>query len=364
MSTTSSSPRFGYWVCFFILSVVTLGALIEAKAHTERLSPAAQTNQKYALACCVILFLLSMIVVILHTRPLLSSAILGTKIEGIVILVLLSFWTALLAIVSDTRHGLATDSSGSISNGNLYYFSWAGLGTGILLMLSYIRSVWGIDVTAELQSRAKRLQYWVWLVIFGLIQMGSSARLFDNHCGRASYGLPEAEMGNVKFCRRCKMGIVFGVFSAVFSAAMAGIKMYATRSRKGTFTIEMVLSCTLAVCQALGVAFLTSQEGPGAPLNNLFYSSWGAFVVALILAASCVDDWSAAKATIKSDNDERNGAFGEEGERLEPSQGSSQLSSHGTSQTSNQGFRSLSSQGSSQVSSHGTSQGVEMNTIT
>ena len=188
------------------------------KAHTERWSPAAQSNQKYALACCVILFLLSLGVVFLHTRPLLSSVIVGTKIEGGIILVLLSFWSALVAIVSDTRHGLATDSTGSISNGNLYYFSWGGLATGVILLLSYVRSLWGIDLTAELQSRAKRLQFWVWLAISGLIQMGSSARLFDNHCGLANEGLGEAEMGTVKFCRRCKLGIVVGVLSAVASA--------------------------------------------------------------------------------------------------------------------------------------------------
>jgi len=310
---SSASPRFGYWVSFFILSVVTLGALIEARAHTDRLSPAAQSNQKYAVACCVILFLLSMMVVVLHTLPLLSSIILGTKIEGGIILVLLTFWSALVAIVSDTRHGLATDSSGSISNGNLYYFSWAGLAAGVALMLSFVRSVWGIDVTAELRNRAKRLQFWVWLGIIGLIQMGSSARLFDNHCGQASIGLGETEMGTIKFCRRCQMGIVLGIFNAVASLAIAGLKIGATNSKTLTwlFMTEMILSGVMVTSQAFGVALLTSREGPGAPLNNLFYSSWGSLVVGLILVASCVEDWSAAKDS----------GLDEEGERLQLSEG-------------------------------------------
>ena len=101
-------------------------------------------------------------VVILHTKPLLSSIILGTKIEGFIILVLITFWTALVAIVSDTRHGLATDSSGSIANGNLYYFSWAGLATGVALLTSFLRSKFGFDLGGELRSRAERLQQWVW----------------------------------------------------------------------------------------------------------------------------------------------------------------------------------------------------------
>mmetsp|Transcript_25755 Transcript_25755/g.47357 ORF Transcript_25755/g.47357 Transcript_25755/m.47357 type:complete len:304 (-) Transcript_25755:1636-2547(-) len=289
------------------------------RAHTDRLSPAAQTNQKYAVACCVILFLISMLVVVLHTRPLLSTVIIGTKIEGGVILVLLSFWSALVAIVSDTRHGLATDSSGSISNGNLYYFSWAGLATGVSLMLSFVRSVWGIDVTTELQNRAKRLHYWVWLAIFGLIQMGSSARLFDNHCGRSNSGLGEAEMGTIKFCRRCQLGIVLGILSAVASTAVAGVKMGVARS--GTvpflFTTEMILSGMMLVSQAVGIALLTSVEGPGAPPNTLFYSSWGSLAVGLVLTASCVEDWSAAKGTMRAGNGGKDSVLGEEGERLE-----------------------------------------------
>jgi len=228
-------------------------------AHTDRLSPAAQTNQKYAVSCGAILFLLSLLVVFLHTRPLLSSIILGTKIEGGAILMLLALGSALVAIVSDTRHGLATDASGSISNGNLYYFSWAGLATGVALALSYVRSVWGLDVAAELQRCAQRLQYWVWLGVVGLIQMGSSARLFDNHCGRSS-GLGEEEMGTVKFCRRCQLGVALGVSSVVASMAVAGVTI--SGRVPFLFVAEMIVSGAMTASQAVGVALLTSQEGP------------------------------------------------------------------------------------------------------
>lgn len=228
---------------------------------------------------------------------------------------LLTFWSALVSIVSDTRHGLATDSSGSISNGNLYYFSWGGLAVGVALMLSYVRSVWGIDLTAELQNRARRLKYWVYLGIVALIQMGSSARLFDNHCGRSNAGLGVAEMGSIKFCKRCQLGIVLGSLTAIASMAVVGVKMGVT-SKPWLFTTEMVLSSAMVVCQSVGVAFLTSQQGPGAPLNNLFYSSWGSLAVGLFLAASCIEDWSAAGGAVKAANAGNNSAVVEEGELI------------------------------------------------
>ena len=243
-------------------------------------------------------------VVILHTQPLLSSIILGTKIEGVIIVILITFWTALVAIVSDTRHGLATDSTGSISNGNLYYFSWAGLATGVSLLISYMRSTFGFDMGGELRSRAERLQQWVWAGMLGLIQMGSSARLFDNHCGSQS-GLGEAEMGSIMFCRRSQLGIVLGIFTAIFSTVIVGFKLGVSRSSKlpWLFTSELVLSGVIAGSQAVGVGFLTGQEGPAAPLNNLYYSTWGSLAFGLLLVGSCVENWSTAKGALRDGNE-------------------------------------------------------------
>jgi hypothetical protein len=238
---------------------------------------------------------------------------LGTKIEGIIIFILIAMWSGLVAIVSDTRHGLATDSSGSISNGNLYYFSWAGLVTGVALMTSFVRSVYGIDFAGELKNRALRLQSWVWLGMFGLIQMGSSARLFDNHCGVSSDGLGEAELGSVSFCRRCQLGIALGILTTITALVVVVLKIGITSSNKlsSLFTAEMVLSGMMMGSEAVGVAFLTGQGGPGAPLNNLYYSTWGTLVVSLVLVANCVEDYSTAKGEIARSR------MGEEAEGLE-----------------------------------------------
>jgi len=298
----SASPRFGFWVTFFIFSTITLGATIEAQAHTDRLSPGAQTNQNYALATTSLLFFLSTLFVTLHTRPVLSTVVIGTKIEGAVISLLLLLSSALVAIVSDTRHGLATDSTGSISNGNLYYFSWAALATGVKLLSSYLRSVFGLDVAETLSSQSVRLQSWIWLVLLGLIQMGSAARLFDNHCGMTNSGLVE-EKGSITFCRRCQLGIALGAVSAIAAMGLVAVKIWVRVKRRmgWLFTAEMVVSGMVVGGQAVGVTFLTSQMGPGAPLNNLYYSSWGAFVAGLVLVASCVDDYSNAGAVLRSE---------------------------------------------------------------
>lgn len=180
-------------------------------------------------------------------------------------------------------------------------------------MTSFVRTIYGIDVLGELKNRALRLQSWVWLAMFGLIQMGSSARLFDNHCGTSSGGLGEAEKGTVTFCRRCQLGVALGFITTITAMIVVVLKIGITSSNKlsSLFTAEMVMSGMMIGSEAVGVAFLTGQGGPGAPLNNLYYSTWGTLVVSLVLVASCVEDYSSAKGEIIRSR------LGEEAEGLE-----------------------------------------------
>jgi uncharacterized membrane protein YczE len=136
--------------------------------------------------------------------------------------------------------------------------------------------------------------------MLGLVQMGSSARLFDNHCGSQS-GLGESEIGTVTFCRRCQLGIVVGIFTAIFSVVVIGFKLGVSRSGKlpWLFTAELVLSVLIVGGQAISVGFLTGQEGPAAPLNNLYYSTWGSLAVGMVLVGSCVENWSTAKSSLR-----------------------------------------------------------------
>lgn len=62
--------------------------------------------------------------VILHLSPMLSSYIVGTKLEGIVTIILAAFWAATVAVVANASTGLAVDAAkdNTIVNGNLYYF--------------------------------------------------------------------------------------------------------------------------------------------------------------------------------------------------------------------------------------------------
>ena len=57
----------------------------------------------------------------------------------------------------------------------------------------------------------------------------------------------------------------------------------------------------------VGVAVITSQNGPGAELGNLYYFTWGAFLTAFMLLANCIEDYNSASTnTSTSERDIQN----------------------------------------------------------
>ena len=154
--------------------------------------------------------------VVLQLHPVTSLFVVGTRIEGILCIILLAFWAATVAIVSDASHGLAVNEDGAVQNGNLYYFSWAGFVTAILLTVSYLRGVFGVDVAGELQNRSARLTTWSGLLASSLIVLGACANIFDQDCS------PQVESDT--YCQRTKYGLSLGAVATTFCSGCCGIK--------------------------------------------------------------------------------------------------------------------------------------------
>ena len=55
--------------------------------------------------------------------------------------------------------------------------SWAGFVTSILLVVSYLRGVFGVDVYGEVKNRAARLTLWAGFLACQLVVMGAKIAL-------------------------------------------------------------------------------------------------------------------------------------------------------------------------------------------
>lgn len=241
----------------------------------------ATANARWAVFCSAFSFTVTGIVTVMHLSPMLSDFIIGTKLEGIITIVLAAFWAATVSVVANAETGLAVDSESgmTIVNGNLYYFSWAGFVTSILLVVSYLRGVFGVDVYGEVKNRAARLTLWAGFLACQLVVMGASANILDKDC--SSYD------SNNTYCRRTKFGISVGAIGTSFCLVVVAMKMLTSVA---PMVVEGALALFLCVMNGFGVAFLTSAEGPGSPIGNLYYFSWLSWLCSFMLIASVYED--------------------------------------------------------------------------
>jgi hypothetical protein len=245
------------------------------------------------IACSAITFSITAIITILHMLPNYSHFIVDTKIEGGIIIVLAVFWAATVSIVANANSGLAVDNGAdnTVENGNLYYFSWAGFVTSILLVVAYLRGVFGVDVAGEIRNRSARLTLWAGMLACALVVMGSSANVFDKDCA------PQIQTD--AFCKRTKYGISVGAISTAFALGVVGMKMMTTIA---PVLVEAGISVFLAIMNGFGVAFITSAKGPGSPIGNLYYFIWLSFMCSFMLVASCYDEYSKPASTGTDEN--------------------------------------------------------------
>lgn len=192
----------------------------------------------------------------MHMNPISSILVVGTKIEGAVIVILVALWISTVAVVTDSRHGIAVDEYGAVENGNLYYFSWAGLMTSIILFVNYLQQAFGLDVAGGIRNRSVRMTTWSAVLATSLVVMDASASYYDASCGGVGQNLK---------CDRAVFGIVLGAVSSLFSVVIVGMKI---ATRRAPFLLEAVSSFLLVVLYGFGVAVLTSQNGPVSIRKN------------------------------------------------------------------------------------------------
>lgn len=239
-------------------------------SHKTFLNPSLQKNNsesveastKWAVGCSVVSLLIAGVVTAMHLHALASSMIVGTKIEGVLAIVLAASWAACVAVVTNASNGLGIENDNTVKNANLYYFSWAGFVASIVLLVSYLREAFGVDVVGNIRERGARLTQWAALLATSLIVMGSSARTFSNQCQ------PNLS-GDDAYCARTKFGIALGVLAVMGSLAIVGMKMLIAAA---PLKMELGVSGVLAILNAFGVAYITSAKGPGATIGNLYYS--------------------------------------------------------------------------------------------
>jgi len=224
-------------------------------------------------------------IVIIHLINPLADLFVGRKLEGFMSFSLMILWIAVVIIITDPKHGLAVDTSGAVSNGNLYYFSWAGFVCGVTLLVNYLRAAFGVDVRGEIRSRAARLNLWAALLATSMVVTGSAGNYFSTLCA--------GQKTITNTCARTIFALTLGSVTIFLSLVVIIMKMVLS---KVSLTLESLFAAILVIAYIFGVGTTTTAQGPGAALGNLYYFTWLSFLLSFMISASCTEDRKLAKA--------------------------------------------------------------------
>lgn len=178
-------------------------------------APTSNKHERWTVVSTTLAFLLSFVILALHSSPYLANRFVGSKTEITCILLMCGITAAAAGVATDPARGLAANERGGVGYGNLYYATWAGFGCSLGLLNAFARTEKGLDVSGELRLRGRRFGCWCASIVVNLVVMASSASSYDARC----YDVVANNMRAIKYCRRSALGVTAGCIGCVASLA-------------------------------------------------------------------------------------------------------------------------------------------------
>lgn len=282
------SPRFKLWAFYLAFTVIQLNAIFQVETDAEENldDASARTDKKWGAALSILCLLGVSAMLFSHSHIRYRIIVIDTKIEFITIALLLLFSTILVALVSGPSRGLAVDKDGAVFIGNMYYFSWGAFFIMIMILSSFIESAYGINVRQSMTSKSSSFTYWSALLVTSLIVMGTSSNLYNQNCDVENDEKPQP------FCKRCVLAITVGTLGVLVSLAIVALKLLLGAA---PFLVELCCLFLLFILYSIEILYVTGARGPGSPLGNLYYFSWISFLLVLMVAKACYEDYVEAQ---------------------------------------------------------------------
>lgn len=269
-----TSQRFYQWILLNFFS----GVVITASANR---AIQGSKRDNVAVFCAVTSTALSAVFLYHHMQTTHKGTDVFYRHEGKLILLLTTCWIACVTIFTGVGD-LSVESSDSISNANLYYFSWASFAMCVVLGTSYLKEVHWTEGGKSL-SNSRRFSLWCGMLVASLVVTGTCSNVYHSKCRRIESLLQEEEA----MCSKTGFGIVMGICCSCFVMLMARRKYQA----RATYLEEIFCSGILVFAYSVTLAIATSTTGPGAKIGNVYYSLWASFLIGVKLIENCFEQY-------------------------------------------------------------------------
>lgn len=188
--------------------------------------------------------------------------------------VIIIIWAGGLPVIMNPGNSIAVGYTDYL-NANLYFSSWLAFFVALWIAGDLAKELYGVDVMGVASPVAKsRRGKWYALIATSVIVMSSSVRVFR------AFPCSADTLAKSPTCRQTKFAISAGVIGTLFAMA-ATIYM-----AKGNFSrrSDWCSSAIMVIIWSFGLGFITFGSGPGQNIGNLYFSTWGSFILSVLLA--------------------------------------------------------------------------------
>jgi hypothetical protein len=284
-----NAHRFPAWMALSVFSIVCLAAIGAESTRDER-----DAAIKWSLAVASMSMIVSFLAVVAYLVA--RGVFVGQTPETALVVFVLAFWGAGLPVIMNPSNGIAVRDD-TVTNANLYFFSWLSLAATLFLGASLAQERTGMNVH-EMATASPKTTRWFGLAASSLVVMGAAVRIFREVCEDA---LPVVQEG--AFCKRSKLAISVGVVSFVLSSAVA----YLSSQRSNAvmpILAETGLTTLLLIMWCFAVGYVTfGLTSPGSKIGNLYFATWISFILAVFLFGQAFRDYVSGRMNANSASD-------------------------------------------------------------
>jgi hypothetical protein len=259
-----STHRLSKWLAVVAFSTIALVSLLGEMGSV----PAQSRQSQWAVGAISSIVGLSGIAFIVNVLA--KEKFAGKLSELGMAVMVFGLWAAVMPAIMRPSSNLAVNDSFGIYNANLYFFSWAGIISSLILLNTCVRQTYnpGPDKNSIYQSGM-----WVGLCLSSFVVLINASREFRSTTCNSS---------QVRLCRRLKFAIAIGCFTAAVSIFMT----VAGKCVPGIVDASMAL--VLLITWILGFIFITfgGSNAPAEVIGNLYFSTWTCFILTIFLTAA------------------------------------------------------------------------------
>lgn len=191
------------------------------------------------------------------------------------------FWSGALPVIMDPANSIAVGYTDHL-NANLYFSSWLSFFIALWIAGELGKEMYGMDLVgmASPVVKAKRGK-WYGLIATSLVVLGSSIRVLQ------AFRCSSNVMAKSPVCRQTKYAISAGVIGTVFALLATFCLARGSFSRKSDWYSSIIM----VIIWSFGLGFITFGEGPGQNIGNLYFATWGSFILSVLLVGESFRDY-------------------------------------------------------------------------